>query len=179
MESFLVFLALVVASATLYIQRQHNRKQLFPILHLYYFEHITDDFVERSISLSNDGQGAGNLQSFLWTIGDEEYEVKHHRDVYRILGKYLPEASDKEAALYFCVRPNSDNTLVSYKVPKTTDDLLKKSKISIKAQSLYGDIVIVNNHGYTTISNPRDALFEKPVNLLFDLLGKWISTERN
>ena len=57
METILVFLALMVACITLFIQRQHNRKELLPILSTEYEQTKRNGEEFYQLWLINNGHG--------------------------------------------------------------------------------------------------------------------------
>lgn len=172
MELILVFLALVVAIVSLYIQRQHNRKQMLPLLHIHHTIHTQGGFSTVKFKLINDGQGPAQLKRFTLSMEDENFEITHYKELLEVFEKYLPCIRDNEVCLSYCVRANSEIVVLSYKLPEGKKDPFATSKMSIKATSVYEDVITVNSRGFSVESNPRDKVFERAFEPVINLLLK-------
>lgn len=172
LELFLVFLALVVATVSLYVQRQHNRKQMLPLLHIHHSTHAQGGFVNVDFKLINDGQGPAQLKSFTLDMADEKFEITHYKDLIEVFSQYLPDIHDNEVRLSYCIRANSEIVVLSYKLPEGHNDPFAISEMTIKAMSIYEDVITVNNRGFSVESNPRDKVFERAFEPILKLLLK-------
>ena len=161
MEIFIAFLALIIASATLYVQRQHNRMQMLPIVHFYYSLENSSEHSLVELKIINDGLGPALIKSLKVTCDEEEFIVENYSDLNNLICKQVPDAINVTTSLPLCLKANASETLYKYRVPKNSANSFKTANTELIVSSLYEDKVIVTNHGFTVESNPRDILFEK------------------
>ncbi|ASG01617.1 MULTISPECIES: hypothetical protein [Vibrio] len=161
MEIFLVFLALMVACITLFIQRQHNRKELLPILHTYFSASTQDNSVVYEFKLINDGNGAAILKKVELLLADgETIEITSFNSFFEVIQQKNPHSKDIETSLPFCLSANSSEVIYRYALYNTVTNKLDGSSVRVTAESVYGDTVIAHNTGFDVISNRRDHIFE-------------------
>lgn len=145
---------------------------MLPLLHIHHTIHTQGGFSTVNFKLINDGQGPAQLKSFTLSVADEMFEIKHYKELLEVFAKYLPDIRDNEVCLSYCVRANSDIVVLSYKLPEGHNDPFATSTMSIKATSVYEDVITVNNRGYSVESNPRDKVFERAFEPVLTLLLK-------
>ncbi|WP_367989480.1 hypothetical protein AB2S62_19825 [Vibrio sp. NTOU-M3] len=180
MEIFLALIALIVAAMTLFIQRQHNRKQMLPLLNVYFSQKFNEEHKLVEYKVRNDGQGPALLKALYVTNDASEYvKVRHNNELYKFIHEEATDIHGLSTSLPFCIQPNSELTLYSYRVLATGSDGLEKFNIRLVSQSLYEDIVETTNEGFTVTSNPRDAMFEKIFEYMFSLSNKMKARIKN
>jgi hypothetical protein len=172
LEIIIVFLALIVAVISLYIQRQHNRKQMLPLLHIQHNVHSQGGHLHVDYKLINDGQGPAQLKSFTLNIAGENFNIKHYNELLEVFTRFLPNIQDNEVRLSHCVRANSELTVLSYKLPNGHEDPFSTSEMIVEATSVYEDLITVDNSGFRIQSNPRDRVFERAFDPVVNLLVK-------
>ncbi len=161
MGIFLVFLALIVVCITLFIQRQHNRKELLPILHTYFSATITDNTVVHEFKLINDGNGVAILKKIELLLADgETIEITPFNSFFEVIQQRVPHSKDIETSLPFCISANASEVIYRYTVYNNVTNKLDDSSVVVTAYSVYGDTVIANKTGFEVISNRRDHIFE-------------------
>lgn len=161
MEVILVFLALLVACLTLFVQRQHNRKELLPIIHTYFSAASKDHQVTREFKLINDGNGAAILKKVqLYLASGEEIEITNFNDFSKVIQQKNPHSTDIATSLPFALSANSSEVIFSYCLSESADDQLDSCTVTVTAESVYGDAVVADETGFNVISNRRDAFFE-------------------
>lgn len=176
METFLVLLALIVACTTLFVQRQHNRKELLPIIHTYFSADVRDEWLTREFKLINDGNGVAILKKIILHLENEDIGITHFNDFSRVIEEKLPQSKDVSTSLPFCVSASSSEVMYRYTIPVKSNDLLNGVSITVVCESVYGDIVEANSKGFEVRSNNRDLPFEyifsKCADLCSAVLGK-------
>lgn len=172
MEIFLAVIALIVAAITLFIQRQHNRRQMLPLVNVYFSQNFKGEQRLVEYKVRNDGQGPALIKDLYFTNNGSEYiKITHNNELYKFIHKEATDIHGLSTSLPFCIQPNSEIILYCYSILATTDsDGLEKFNIRLVSQSLYEDIVETTNEGFSVTSNPRDAIFEKIFEYIF-LLG--------
>ncbi len=171
MEIFLALIALIVAAMTLFIQRQHNRRQMLPLLNVYFSQKFSGEQRLVEYKVRNDGQGPALLKDLYVTNGSEYLKIRNNSELYKFIHEEATDINGLSSSLPFCIQPNSELILYSYSVLATGSDGLEKFNIRLVSQSLYEDIVETTNEGFSVTSNPRDAMFEKIFEYMF-LLSK-------
>ncbi len=157
MEIILIFLALLVACLTLFIQRQHNRKELLPIIHTYFSAASKDHQVTREFKLINDGNGAAILKRVqLHLASGEEIEITNFNDFSKAIQQKNPRSKDVATSLPFALSANTSEVIYSYSLSESADD----HTVTVTAESVYGDTVVAHATGFDVTSNKRDAFFE-------------------
>ncbi|WP_045626594.1 MULTISPECIES: hypothetical protein [Vibrio] len=161
MEIILIFLALLVACLTLFIQRQHNRKELLPIIHTYFSAASKDHQVTREFKLINDGNGAAILKRVqLHLASGEEIEITNFNDFSKVIQQKNPRSKDVATSLPFALSANTSEVIYSYSLSESADDQLDSCTVTVTAESVYGDTVVAHATGFDVTSNKRDAFFE-------------------
>ncbi|NAX20823.1 hypothetical protein [Vibrio sp. V39_P1S14PM300] len=174
MDTILLFLALVVTSATLFIQRQHNRKQVLPLLHTYLNKDYQDGLIVVELRLYNDGLGPAILQGVSIDFKGKVHEVENFEELDAVLKQNLPELNIKRTSLPLCLKSNSVEVLC---VAHLTEEQLNQFNrdtfnITITATSVYEDKIVVDNFGATIESTKNDAFFEKCYQKIIGLFKK-------
>ncbi|WP_375752691.1 hypothetical protein [Vibrio sp. HN007] len=173
LETILVFLALVIAAMTLFIQRQHNRKQMLPLVHLFYQQHRGEEDRKVELKLINDGQGPAVFQGVSIISDEVETPIGNYLELERYIKKNSPKATAITTNLPFCIQANSSISLYSY-TTSLTKDPIEDSLVKIISSSLYGDTVITTNSGLDVKSNSNDAYIEVVIEKLLHLITKII-----
>jgi hypothetical protein len=163
METFLLFLALIVTSATLFIQRQHNRKQVLPLLHTYLNQEHQKDFTIAELRLYNDGLGPAILQEILIDFKGKKHSVRDIEELDAVLRNNMPELTIQRTSLPLCLKSNSVEVLCVVHLTREQLSEFNRDTFNIKitATSVYEDRIIVDNFGTSIESNKNDALFER------------------
>lgn len=159
LELILIFLSLVVATSALFIQRQHNRKQLLPLLYIRHSLKKSGNKNIIDISLVNDGQGPGEIISFELSVGEKKYNIKHQNDLTVALRENMPNVVDNDIGFFRFIKANSEATLISYTILDNDPNPFSSSSISLRVISLYKDVINVNEKEYIVQPNNGDKLF--------------------
>ena len=175
METFLVLLAFIVACITLFIQRQHNRKELLPIIHTYFLTEIHDCVVTKEFKLINDGNGAAILKKITLHLGEDDIDINPFNDFSKVINDKLPKSKNISTSLPFCLRASSSEVMYKYEIPENSADTLDKVTVTVECESVYGDVVVANSQGFEVKSNSRDAPFELIFSKLSDIFSKIVT----
>ncbi len=175
MELIFVFLALVVACMTLFIQRQHNRKELLPVLTTYFEIHCTQETTKLALWLINDGHGVAILkETSLHLYEGETIKISKENGFSEVIKKHCPVARNIETSLPFTLASNSKELLYRFEIPNNTDSVFNGASATVKAESIYEDIIVATADGFEVTSNRRDALVESWLNGIVDFALKVI-----
>ncbi|HDM8156725.1 TPA: hypothetical protein P0E35_005185 [Vibrio harveyi] len=175
METFLVFLALLVASATLYVQRVHNRKQVLPIIHLYEQHHDEGEDREVEMRLHNDGLGPAIISKVTLVINENSHNIESWSQLNELLESNFSYINVVNISLPHCLKANSDETLYKLEVPLDKWEQFRDTnlEISIEALSVYEDIVTTTFDGTTYESNKHDLVVESLLSRAGSLVKRW------
>ncbi|MBN8035070.1 hypothetical protein [Vibrio vulnificus] len=164
MESLLVFLAVLVAFWTLLIQRQHNRKQMLPVIHTYYSHYYEGDEKNEyfELKLFNDGHGVAILKSASVKLPDGEIVTFGNSiELSNFVEEQIPSATQQSTSLPFAVRGNSQESIYKVSIPKSDQSKFSELRFTFVAESIYGDVAVADETGFSFKSNPVDAYFDK------------------
>lgn len=156
----IAFIALMVSFLTLLSQRQHNRKQLLPVVHIYFSNSMKDGLVTRQLVFCNDGLGVAQLKKFeLTLVTGEVFDIKHFSELYNLILSQNKLCTNLSVSLPFCLRANSSETIYSYVLPENDKDNILDCKIKLTSDSIYGDRVISTEKEFCNIPNGYDKFF--------------------
>jgi len=159
MDTFLVFLALFVACITLFIQRQHNRKELLPILSTEYENNNTKGLYQ--LWLVNNGHGVAIIKNIHLTLPTGDViELSNQYSFIDVITEHVPRCTQMSNSLPSSLGASSKKLLCSYTTPPNMPNGLLKMSVTVESESVYGDKVTVNKDGFIVTSNSRDAAFE-------------------
>ncbi len=179
METILVFLALIVASITLFIQRQHNRKELLPILATEYEQVNNNGEQLYQLWLVNNGHGVAIIKSIKLHLSTGEIiTLSDNYSFLHVIDQYVPTRIKMSNSLPKSISACNKEKLYSFVIPAKDSNGLMGSTVTIVAESVYGDIVTVNRDGFDVTSNPRDAICESILKLPVDAIIR-INDRRN
>ncbi len=171
METFLVFLALVIASITLFIQRQHNRKELLPILNTVYEQNNDGNKHLYQFWLVNNGHGTAIIKSINLNLpSGEVIELSNQYSFLHVIEEYVPDRTRMSNSLPISLSASSKEKLYSFEIPSNCSNGLIGSSVTVVAESVYGDCITVTNEGFNVTSNPKDAVFESALNVVIDAI---------
>ncbi|ARC91935.1 hypothetical protein B6A42_07305 [Vibrio coralliilyticus] len=175
METFLVFLALMVASATLYVQRIHNRKQVLPIIHLYEQYHDEDESREVEMRLHNDGLGPAIINKVTLEISGVVHEIEAWHELNKLLEESFPYIKIVDISLPYCLKAHGDEILYKLEVPFEHWEQFRGTKmdVCIKVHSVYEDVAITTFDGTTYTSNKHDQVFETAFDKAISVVKRW------
>ncbi|HCE4711336.1 TPA: hypothetical protein NJ727_004739 [Vibrio parahaemolyticus] len=160
METTIIFLAFLVALFTLLVQRQHNRKELQPVLNTN-FTQLNQDNAVHVLKLVNHGGGAAIIKQIkLHLKNGEIIEVNKENSFSDILHNKNPTSTKRTTFLPLAVGANSEVLLYEYTIPYAVEDQLSQCYLTITAESIYGDTITVHRDGFDVVSNSRDKLIE-------------------
>ncbi|MBY6198179.1 hypothetical protein [Vibrio hangzhouensis] len=173
MEILLALSALVIACITLFVQRQHNRKELLPILNTEYEEtHKTGDHLYQ-LWLINNGHGVALIKEYHFVLpSGESVMLDDEHNFLKIIEQNVPNRKSMSNSLPKSLASNDKALLYSFSVPALGRNALAGTTVKVVAESVYGDEVIVDKEGFTVISNRRDAQFEIALKRIADIMGK-------
>lgn len=176
-ESTLVLLALLVACITLFVQREHNRKQLLPILSIELEQNNKNNEQFNKFCLINNGHGVAIIDKFEIILETgKSIELTHEYSFRNLILEEVPDLKQVSNSLPSTLAPNSRECLYSFTTRSNARHGLFGSKVTIVARSVYGDIVTVDNRGFKVTSNLRDAVFENilksATNMLVSILHR-------
>ncbi|EMK6932991.1 hypothetical protein V9J79_004483 [Vibrio alginolyticus] len=178
MEVFLIFLALLVACMTLFVQRQHNRKELQPILSTYFSADFKDNVVTHEFKLINDGNGAAIIKKMeVRLLSGDLIEVTKSHSFSKIINENNPSSKKVITSLPSTLGSNSSELIYSYTIPQSVKDPLEGCVAIVTSESVYGDTIVADDNGFHVTSNGRDAFVEKLFGKALDLIIKlWNKT---
>lgn len=105
METFVAFLAVVVASITFFLQRQHNRKSLQPILNTHFHHGGNNGKGELVLFLDNYGLGPCLITGMTLCLGGNKYKIEDLRNYENAFFKEGFFCRIKDRATISCIKP--------------------------------------------------------------------------
>ena len=148
-------LSLLVAAVTLYIQRDHNKKELRPIISTIFQSETKGDNAIYSFLLVNDGHGVAIIKKIMWKFLDgTTIEITRENDFQSLITKMCDNLVSVTSFIPVSVKGNTSELLCSFEISNRREHPFSNILSGIViAESIYGEVLIADEYGVEVKSN--------------------------